>query len=263
MIVVGERINSTRKVIADALRERDAEAIRQEARNQVEAGADLLDVNAAANPGKEIEDLQWLIATVQSAVDVPLAIDSPNPKAIAVGLSICKKTPMVNSITAERKRLEDVLPLVARHDASLVALALDDAGMPNTIQDRMKAISTVVMELEIVKIPLSRVYFDPLVRPISTEQGQAMMAVETIRAVKREFPEARTICGLSNISFGLPKRHLINRNFLALLVGAGLDAVITDPTEREIAGTLACLDALTCKDEFCLKYIQLCREGKI
>lgn len=263
MLIVAERINTTRKRVARAVRERDADFITAEAVKQAEAGAGYIDVNAGTSVAHELNDLVWLTRTVQSAVDVPACIDSANPKALDAALKAHKGDAMVNSITAEAERIEGILPLVVEHNARVVALAMDDGGMPETADDRLRVVEALVEKLTGEGVELGRIYFDPLIRPISTNPDQAAAAIEATRRIMTEFEGVHTICGLSNVSFGLPRRNLLNRAFLALMIGAGLDSAIIDPTEPGMVSTLLAAEALAGRDEFCMKYITAEREGRL
>ncbi len=263
MLIVAERINSTRKRIARAVRDRDADFIRREAIKQAEAGAGFIDVNAGTSVAHEVNDLVWLTETVQSATEVPVCVDSANPKALDAALKAHKGGALVNSITAEKERIENILPLVLKYNTRVVALAMDDGGMPETADQRLTVVAALVERLTKEGIARDRMYFDPLIRPISTNPDQALQAIEATRRIMTEFAGVHTICGLSNISFGLPKRNLLNRAFLTLLIGAGLDGAIIDPTEPGMVTTVLGVEALVGRDEYCLNYITAEREGKL
>lgn len=263
MLVVGERINATRSSVAEAIASRDAEAIQREATRQVEAGARMLDVNAGSGKGSEAEDLCWLVEVVQEATGLPLCLDSSDAGALAQALGVHKGSALINSVSAEKRRLELILPLVKEHEASVIALTMGDAGMPGEVDDRLASARLLADKAADAGIALERVYFDPLVRPLATEQPQAACVLETARRLKEEFPPAKVICGLSNISFGLPARAVINRTFLALMMQAGMDAAIIDPTQPGMMGVILATGTILGEDEFCLSYIQQAREGKL
>lgn len=263
MLIVGERINTSRKRINEAVRNRDADRIKKEATRQVAAGADYIDVNAGTSVARETEDLKWLVETVQSATDAPLCIDSANPKALRAALELVDKTPIINSITAEAARKDAILPLVLESGAGIVALLMGDAGMPEDAAGRIAVAETLIAELEEAGVPRERVYIDPLVRPISTDTRQGSEVLETVRTVMTGWPGVHTVCGLSNISFGLPARNVLNTTFLALMIEAGLDGAIIDPTEPRMVATIAAAEALLGKDDFCMGYIEAHRAGQI
>jgi 5-methyltetrahydrofolate--homocysteine methyltransferase len=261
MLIVGERINGTRAEIARAISERDAEFIKKEARIQVDAGAEMLDINAGTHPKTEVEDLKWLVEVVQGEVDTPLAIDSANSEALAAGLSVHRGKALINSITAEEERFRAALPLIKKYDASVVALTMAGTIMPESAQGRVAIAEDLIQRFAAAGIPQEKIYFDPLVRPVATEGAQGRAVLEAVREIKEKFPGARTICGLSNVSFGLPRRGLLNRTFLAMLLASGLDAAIIDPTDKGMMAAIFASRALLGQDEYSLKYIDAQRKG--
>ncbi len=263
MLVVGERINTSRKRINEAVRGRDAEVIKNEASMQVAAGADYIDINAGTSVARETDDLKWLVETVQSVTDMPLCIDSANPQAIRAALALVDKPPIINSITAEASRKDAILPLVAESDASVVALLMGDEGMPEDSAGRLAVAETLLGQIEKAGIARGRVHIDPLVRPVSTDTRQGSEVLKTVRAVMTGWPGVHTICGLSNISFGLPVRNVLNATFLALMIEAGLDGAIIDPTEPRMVATIAAAEALLGRDDFCMRYIEEHRAGHL
>ncbi|GAF90510.1 unnamed protein product [marine sediment metagenome] len=263
MLVVGERINTTRKRINEAVRDRDARRIVAEAKRQVAAGADYVDVNAGTSVAREADDLKWLVETVQGAVDAPLCLDSANPRALKFALALADRTPMVNSITGEAARKDEILPLVLESGAAVVALLMDDSGMPEDARGRLEVAEKLIPELEQAGVPRDRVHVDPLVRPVSTDISQGQAVLETVREVMAGWEGVHTICGLSNISFGLPARNALNTAFLALMIHAGLDGAIIDPTEGGMTGAIAAAEALVGRDDFCMRYIEAHRAGRL
>ena len=263
MLIIAERINTTRKRIEKAVRARDAAFIQAEAVKQAEAGASYIDANAGTSVANEVDDLVWLVETIQSATDVPVCIDSANPKALEAALKVHKGGAMINSITAEVERIGGILPLVLEHNTHVVALTMDDSGMPESADDRLKVASALVERLTAEGVARDRIHFDPLIRPISTNPDQARQALEATHRIMTEFEGVHTVCGLSNISFGLPKRNLLNRTFLGLMIGAGLDGAIIDPTEPGMVTTILAAEALAERDPFCMNYIAAEREGRL
>jgi len=262
MLVVGERINSTRKHIREAVRARNTDFIANEARNQAAAGADYVDVNAGTSVAHEIDDIKWLVETVQSAVEQPLCLDSANPAALKAALALVKKNVIINSITGEKARMDAILPLVVTSGSSVVALVMDDRGLPEDVEGRMSAAEGLIPALEKAGVPRERIYVDPLVRPVSTDIKQGLNVLETVRRVTANWPGIHMICGLSNISFGLPARNVLNATFLALLIEAGLDSAIIDPTEPRMMSNIAAAEAILGRDEYCMNYITAQRAGR-
>ncbi len=261
MEIIGERINGTRSRVGEAVSGRDAAFIQSLAQRQAEAGAHWLDVSAGTPPEREPDDLAWLVRTVQEVVDVPLCLDSANPRALAAGLETVLQPPLINSISGERLRLDGILPLVCQADCGVVALAMDDSGIPTGALDRLTAVRRVIEELRKAKVPDDRVYVDPLVMAIAAGTDSGPIALEAIRAVRGEFPEVHIISGLSNVSFGLPVRSLINRAFLTLALEAGLDAAILDPLDHELRKSLLAAEVVLGRDRYCLNYTRAYRAG--
>ncbi len=261
MKIIGEKINGTRKRVAQAIAERDIVFIQDLARKQAEAGTAWLDVNAGTHPSREADDLVWLIENIQAVTETPLCLDSANPAALSVAIKAVNKTPMINSISGEPARLEGILPLAAEHGCSVIALAMDDKGIPKTMEDRMTVIRRVVAETRRQGLPDGNLYFDPLAMTISTDIQSANIAIGTMQAVRTEIPEAHLTCGLSNISFGLPARSYINRVFVTLAMQAGLDSAILDPLDQEMKAVLITTELVLGRDRHCLNYTRAFRAG--
>jgi 5-methyltetrahydrofolate corrinoid/iron sulfur protein methyltransferase len=263
MIIIGEKINGTRKAVAQAVRERDTAFIQNLAQSQVEAGSAFLDVNAGTAPEREPEDMAWLVTTIQEVSDIPLSLDSANPRALHAGLDLIKHPPIINSVSAERPRIEGVLPLALEYKTSLILLALDDAGIPNTAEGRMKIVDRLVGLATAGGLTEDKLYIDPLVTAISTGTDSALITFETIRKIRSAFPLAHITSGLSNVSFGMPLRSLINRTFMAMAVQAGLDSAIADPNDRGLIETMTAAEMLTGKDRYCQNFNRSFRAGRI
>jgi len=259
--IIGEKINGTRKRVAQAIQERDGVFIQDLARKQAEAGADWLDCNAGTAPSREADDLIWLIENIQAATETPICIDTANPEALQVAIKAVKKTPMVNSISAEPHRMNGILPIVAANKCPAVALALDEKGIPKTKEERISIIRRILGETRRLGVPDSNLYFDPLAMTIATNIEHGNLFFDSIRAIRTEFPEVHITCGLSNISFGLPARPQINRVFLILSMQAGLDSAILDPQDQDIKSAMLVTDLLLGHDKHCLKYTRAYRAG--
>lgn len=264
MIIIGERINTIRKRIALAIQKKDAEVIQQEAISQVKAGIDVLDVNVGSPTGEE-KNMQWAVEVIQKVVDVSLCIDSSNPKVIEAGFQVCKdkRRAWVNSVTLQKEKIEVLLPLVKKYKCSLIALCIDDKGVPCTPQKRVQIAEKLIDIVSRVGIPLNNLYIDCLIEPISLGAGKVRDTLATIKMVKSAFCGVKTVVCLSAVSFGLPGRSLINRTFLPLLMTAGVDAIFLDPLDSNVMSTLRAANILLDKDENCLEYIKAYREGKL
>lgn len=264
MIIIGEKVNSTLKAVRPAMENYDAAFIQDLAKRQYDAGATYIDVNAGMFYNDEPERLEWLVKTIQEAIDAPFAIDSPNPKALRKGLEANKNgKPIINSITDEKERYDSVLPLAVEFKTGIVALCMDDSGMPESVEDRVIIAERLISKLTKEGIALGDIYIDPMVRPIGTGSHYGTVAIETIRKVKTEFPEAHIACGLSNISFGIPARKLMNQAFLVAAVAAGMDGAILDPLDRKLMSFLYASEALMGLDDFCMNYMMKFREGSL
>ncbi len=265
MIVIGELINGTRKKIKAAIASKDADYIADLARRQDEAGADFIDCNPGTVGEQEVADLVWLVETVQAATDKPIAFDTPNAEAVRAGIAAYTGSAMamINSITLESERLAIMLPVVKEADINVVALALDDGGMPNAAGQREETAKRLIDTLVDAGIAAEKIFLDPVIAPLSTQPEVAGHILQAIQAVREYSPECHITAGLSNISFGLPNRKLLNRAFLTLAIGAGLDSAVMDPLDKQIMAEALAAEALAGKDEWCMNYITASREGKL
>lgn len=264
MLIIGERINSTRAHIQEAIKARNSGFIIKEARKQIESGALFIDINCAMSLGDEVQDMDWVISVIQSEIDdVNICIDSPNYLAIQKALDTyrAKGRLFINSITSEDKRIDLIVPLAVKYNTGLVALTMGSGGMPNNAEERFSIAKDILSKVSGKGFKAQNLYFDPLARPISTEPEQAREFLKSIPMIKSL--GANTICGLSNISYGLPNRKIINSTFLAMAIQAGLDGAILDPTERQVISSIRAAEALTCRDEYCAEYIKAFREGRL
>lgn len=261
MLIVGEIINTSRRRIAEAVEKQNAEFIAQVARNQADAGAHFIDVNAGTFVDGETEHLCWLVETVQDAVDLPLCLDSPNPKVLSEAIKYHRGEPMINSISLEKDRFDEMLPIVTDQPCRIVALCMAETAMPVTIEERVQAAGELIRRLTAEGVALENIYIDPLVQPVSVDTRMGNAVLGAIKMIMNDFPGVNTICGLSNISFGLPARRLINRTFLSLCMLQGLSAAILDPTDSSLMATLLSTEMLLGRDEYCEKYIDAYQRG--
>jgi len=263
MIIVGEKINTSRKRIEEAVTKRDADYIIGVARDQADAGANYIDVNAGTFLEREADSLCWLVETVQGALDLPLSLDSPDPSVLNRAVKCHRGEPMINSISLEADRYEALLPVITSIPCHVVALCMAQTSMPTTAEERIEVGSDLIRKLTDEGIPLEKIYVDPLVQPVSVDIRMGISTLEAIKGIMTAYPGVNTICGLSNISFGLPERSLINRNFLALGLSYGLSAAILDPTDNRLKATLLSVEMLLGRDEYCENYIDAYQNGRI
>jgi cobalamin-dependent methionine synthase I len=262
VLIVGELINTSRKAIKPAVEQRDTNFIQEIAKKQMEAGVTYVDVNCGTMVYNEVETMQWLVESIQEVVNTPLCIDSPDPKVLEAGLALCKhRQPMINSITAEKERFDIVLPLVLKYKAKIVALCMSDKGMPQSSEDRIAVVKKLVNDLTATGVPEDDIYLDPLVTPVSTGGKYGRDVLDTVRFIHQEYPNVHTICGLSNISYGLPNRKVLNQAFMIQTMACGMDAYILDPFDKTMMGFVYASQALLGQDDFCSAYLMAHRRG--
>jgi len=258
MLIIAENINATRKTVARAIASRDSAFITELASMLDGAGADYIDINAGSAQStsrQKQEAMRWLVETVQSVTRKPLVIDSDEAGVIEAAVAIYNGEKLIiNSVTAEEEKLRSIGSLACETRAQLIALAMGATGIPDNTRERLRNCHKIMEALGKMGMEPQDVYFDPLVIPVSVDQAQAGVTLDTIRAIKAEIPGARTVMGLSNISFGLPGRKLLNGTFLAMAAEAGLDAAILDPLDRRIMSLARAADVLTGNDKWCRRY---------
>ncbi len=262
MIIIGERLNSTRKPVLAALRNRDADFIKKEAAAQEKAGADFIDFNPAAMMDEEVDVLKWALPLLQEAVTVPLSIDTPNLNALAAGLEIHKGRALFNSLTGEEKKINDALPLLKEHKPRMIVLCMDDTGIPDTPRREVDVAKKTIDRLLSAGIASDDLFLDPLVRTIGADQSAGLLFLNSLEMIKKKLPEIKTVAGLSNVSFGLPRRRLLNRTFMAMAVRSGLDAAIIDPLDSEMMDSLQASRGLLNQDPMLMDFISRFRARK-
>lgn len=261
--IVAERINCTRKAIREATENRDAAFIREQAKLQEEAGATYIDVNAGSSPDTEMDNMLWLLEQVQGATPLPISLDSPNALVVEAGLkALDGRQAMINSISLEEGKAERLLPLVKQYHTTVIGLCLDSAGMPNSAEERCEFASRLIAQTRAAGVDDDYVYIDPLVRCVSAENEQGAEFLKSIALIKQAFPAVHFCAGLSNVSYGLPQRTLLNRAFLSLAIWQGLDGAIIDPLDKGVMATLYATLAVTGLDEYCMEYMTAVREGR-
>jgi 5-methyltetrahydrofolate--homocysteine methyltransferase len=260
LVIIGEKINPTgRKKMAAALQEGDYDYIRDLARTQTAAGADVLDINVGVPGLDDVAMMAEVIKVVTELVDVPLCLDSPNPAALASGLAVAPGKPLVNSVSGEESKLSTVLPLVKDRGAAVIGLIMDDNGIPPTAEARLAVAEKILERAVGLGIPAEDVIIDPLVMSVGADSQAGMVTIQTIRLV-REKLGANINLGASNVSFGLPDRPLVNQAFLALAMCAGATCAITDASK--MLGIIRAADLLLGRDEYAMRYIKYFRAAQ-
>lgn len=265
MLIIGESINGTIPKVGQAILERDETYLRELAKVQYECGANFLDVNAGVASGNEEEDLPWLVEVVQKEVPIPLMLDSANPEALKAALSVYKNSgpPILNSISGEEEKWNKLFPVLVEKRCKVVVLLMDDQGIPKTMEKRLIIADRLSKRLTEANIQPDHIYFDILVLSVAVEPEAALVTLETIKTIRSNFPKSHTICGISNVSMGLPGRRLINKTFLTLAIYAGLDTLLIDVRDQTLLSSIYANKVLVNQDPYCLEYIQAYRAKKI
>ena len=258
LMVIGEKINPTgRKKLAAALTDGDYDYVAQLAVSQVEAGADVLDINVGVPGIDEVKTMREVVAVVADAVDVPLCIDSPNHEAVAAGAEAAPGRPLVNSVNGEEKSMSAILPVVASHDLAVIGLTLDENGIPATAEGRFAVATKIIKRAETLGIAPDQIIIDPLVLTVGADSTAASVTLGTIELVTAEHGVNINL-GASNVSFGLPDRHTLNQAFLSLAMGVGASCAITDAAK--LAATIRAADLLRGRDPNGKRYIRYFRK---
>jgi 5-methyltetrahydrofolate--homocysteine methyltransferase len=262
-IVIGERINTTLEKVKEAVEKKDAVYITNDVKKQADCGAAYIDVNAGARIGHEAEDMKWLLTVIQKATNLPLCLDSPDPNILEMAYGMVDKPPMINSISLERDRFNAMIPFLKGKDCKIIALCMDDSGMPKNSEDIIHCATTIVKELETIGMKRENIFIDPLIQPMSVDSNNGTMVMDAVKWITQELKGVHTIGGLSNISFGLPQRKIINRSFLLMMMANGLNAAILDPLDKEIMAVLKTGEMIAGNDEFCMNFLKSVRAGEI
>jgi 5-methyltetrahydrofolate--homocysteine methyltransferase len=258
--MIGERINPTgRKRLGALMAAGDFSLVRQDALNQIAAGASVLDVNAGYPSGDEIEMLVEAVQAVEGVAEVPLSIDSSVPAALAAALSVYHGKALVNSVTAEEERLERILPLVRKYHAAVIGMAHDECGISDDPAKRLAAARKIVERAEDHGIPPGDVVIDPLCMSVATNSQAGPIAFETMRLIRHELG-VNMCCGASNVSFGLPERGAISAAFLPIAMSYGLTSAIADVTNPLIRHAVLAGELVLGRDEYASRWIAHCRE---
>ncbi|MFZ5633006.1 MAG: dihydropteroate synthase [Bacillota bacterium] len=263
ILIVGELINASIKAVRQAVIERDAGFIRDLARRQAAKGVHYLDVCVSTGQGDEnieAKNMAWVVESIQKEVDLPLSIDTTSAVVLREGLEAHRGEAMINSVSAEGERLRPFLEICAGYGGPVVALPVTDKGIPATAEGRLDVCRMIVEKAAEVGVAAERLFFDPLVFPLGVDHKNSLLALETLRGI-RQIPGVKSIMGVSNISFGLPRRELFNRTFLVLAAREGLDAVLMNPLDGEMMPSLLAAEALLGRDEMCMRFLKAYRKG--
>ncbi|HBN56293.1 MAG TPA: methyltetrahydrofolate--corrinoid methyltransferase [Lachnospiraceae bacterium] len=260
MIIVGEKINGSIPAVAEAIANRDAEFIKNRAKAQAEAGATFIDCCASVHDG-EVETLKWMIDCIQEVTDLPISLDSPSADVIAEVFPYCKKPGLINSVSGEGDKVDKIFPLIADTKWEVICLLSDDTGIPKSAADRLKVFDYIMSKAKEYNIKPGRLHIDPLVEMLCTSEDGIAMNVEVISTIRKQYSDIHIIAAVSNISFNLPVRKMVNLGFTVLAMNAGLDSAILDPTNRDMMGVIYATEALLGMDDYCMEYISAYRDG--
>ncbi len=264
MITIAEKINATIPSVKKIIEKRDEERLLELATSQAAAGADFIDINVGTGSGgqeDEMAAMAWAVGIIQEKIDTPLCIDSADPKVLEAGLKIREGRPaLINSTKGSDKYLTAVVPLAREYDKPLVGLAMDEEGIPKTVEKRVEACRKIVDSCGYFGVDTAKIFFDPLVLPVATDVKQGKVTLETISAIKQAIPQAKTVMAVSNVSFGLPRRKTFNAAFLHMAIMAGLDAAILNVFDRELLGAAKTAEAILGRDRHCRRYSRFWRK---
>ncbi|HJO93505.1 MAG TPA: dihydropteroate synthase [Victivallales bacterium] len=260
MILIGERVNAGFKDIKEAIVNKNGDVIKEWAKKQADAKADYIDVNLGTASNKP-EDLCWMIEMVQEVTDVPISIDNNKVTMLKEAIPVCKKPPLINSVTAVDEKMDAIFPLVADSGASVIALAMDEGGSPKNADKRVENAGLIFAKIMEYGISPEQLFLDPIVMPLKFMQEQSS---EILKAASQfqlfSNPPCHIVCGLSNISIGTTKKKLINRTFATMLIANGLDAVILDVMDRELVNSILTAELVMNRSIYADSYIEAFRK---
>jgi len=259
-IIIGERLNPTGKTkMVKALQDKDFDYLHKEAIKQVVKGAQILDVNVCVPGLDECGLLAEAVSFLKNKVEVPFCLDSDNPRTLEAVLKVYEGKPLINSVTGQEQSLNEVLPLVKKYKAAVIGLTMDEGGIPQEPQKRLEVALKIVIKAEMMGIPRENIIIDSLTLAVATDKDSALKTLETIKMIKEEIG-VNQVLGVSNISFGLPLRHILNEAFISMVLSMGVTCLIADPSQ--VRQTVLACDLLLGKDRFARNFIKSFREMK-
>ena len=262
MIIIGEKINGSIPSVAEAIAKRDAEFIKQRAIAQTKAGATFIDCCASVPEAEEVETLHWMIDCIQEVTDLPIAVDSPSADVLTKAYKFCNKPGLFNSVSGEGNKIDKIFPLMAENKGwHVIALLSDDTGIPKNAADRLKVFDKIMAKAKEFGINPNRIHIDPLVEMLCTSENGIETNREVITTIREKYPTIHITAAVSNISFNLPVRKMLNLGFTVLAMSYGLDSAILDPTNRDMIGLIYATEALLGQDDYCMEYIGAFRDG--
>ena len=261
MIIIGEKINGAIPSVAKAISEKDETFIKNLAKAQTKAGVDYIDVCASVDDAIELKTMKWLIDLVQAVSETPIAVDSPNVHTCLKAMSYCNKPGLFNSAAMEGGKIDLAFPAIADTKWECVVFLNSDKDIPKTAKDRLDVFSDTMAKAKEYGIDPSRLHIDPLVEMLCTSEEGIKMVTDVISNIKKQYPSIHVTGAVSNISFNLPVRKMVNMGFTVLAMNAGMDSAILDPLNQDLMGIIYATEALLGEDEYCMEYIGAYREG--
>jgi 5-methyltetrahydrofolate--homocysteine methyltransferase len=259
-VLIGERLNPTgKKKLTTALQAGDSGFVQKEAIAQVQAGADILDINVGVPGLDEVALLPQVLRVVMDVVDVPLCLDSRNPRALEAALKLCRGKPIINSVNGTARSMETILPIVKEFGTAIIGLTIDDEGIPKEADRRVAIARKIIERAEALGIPREDIIIDPLAMTLGADPGAGLVVLETIRRIKAELGVNMTL-GASNVSFGLPDRNLLNSAFLAIAIATGVTCPIVDAAKARPA--ILAADLILSRDQHARRYITAYRQRR-
>ena len=264
MILIAEKINGSIPSCAAAIAAKDDAYIRDLAKRQADSGVDFIDCCASVKDN-ELETLSWMIGHIQSVTDCPIALDSPDVSVLIDAMPLCKKPGMFNSVSGEGDKIEKAFPVLAKPENSkwhIMALLCDDTGIPKSAEKRIEVFDTIMSKASEYGIDDKRIHIDPAVEMLcTTDDGEgAFMIFDVMKHIRKTRPKVHISGAISNISFNLPVRRLVNQAFAVLAISSGMDSAVLDPLNKDLRGMILAAEAMLGMDDFCAEYVSAYRE---
>ena len=265
MIIIAEKLNGSIPSCGKAIAARDEAYIKDMAKRQADAGASFIDCCASVNEG-EIETIKWMIDAIQSVTECPISVDSPDVRIVIEAMKFCKKPGLFNSVSGEGGKIDVAFPILAKPENSkweVMALLCDDTGIPKSAAKRIEVFDMIMAKAAEYGIAETRIHIDPLVEMLcTTDDGEGIsMILEVMNHIKTTHPKVHISGAISNISFNLPVRRLVNQAFAVLAINAGMDSAVMDPLSQDLRGVIYAAEAMIGLDDFCAEYTSAYREG--
>ena len=265
MIIIAEKLNGSIPSCAKAIAERDESYITTMAKNQTDAGATFIDCCASVKDN-ELETMKWMIDAIQSVSDTPISVDSPDVNICIEAMQYCNRPGLFNSVSCEAGKLDIAFPILAAEENKkwdVMALLCDDTGIPKTAAKRIEVFDAIMAKAEKYGIAENRIHIDPLIEMLcTTDDGEGIsMVLEVMNHIKTTHPKVHISGAISNISFNLPVRKLVNQAFAVLAINAGMDSAVMDPLSEDLRGVIYAAEAMIGLDDFCAEYTSAYREG--